>query len=408
MTQEKALQILLSGVNVFLTGEPGSGKTYTINRFTEALKESWIYPSITASTGIAATHINGTTIHSWAGLGIKEDLTDRDIETIIEKFYIRNRLENAKVLVIDEVSMLSAGVITNVDRVCRAARGQFKPFGGLQVIFVGDFFQLPPVMKGDADPVRFAFESPAWKEANPTVCYLTEQHRTQDPKFTAILTSLRNGTLTREHIKVLKDRESTPPDMNKVTRLFTHNIDVDRINEKKLAELKTEKRIFKMRWEGNQYLVETLKKGCLSPETLVLKIGALVMFTRNNFDEGYVNGTIGEVIGFNDNGNVLVKAKNGDVFSAGECEWQIQKREKGATIWQIPLRLAWAITVHKSQGMSLDAATVDLSGAFEYGQGYVALSRVRSLDGLYIEGLNAKALKVHPKIAEQDLIFRNS
>jgi hypothetical protein len=192
----------------------------------------------------------------------------------------------------------------------------------------------------------------------------------------------------------------------KATRLHTHNAEADRINDESLAKVEGKTHVFHMTTRGASSLVESLKQNCLSPETLVLKEGASVMFTRNNFDEGYVNGTLGKVAGFASNGNPIVKTKNGSI-EAKEGEWSIADGSKIlAQIKQIPLRLAWAITIHKSQGMSLDAAIIDLSQAFEYGQGYVALSRVRTLEGLFLEGFNDQALLLHPTIQQQDALFR--
>ena len=408
MTQDKALEILKSGKNVFLTGEPGAGKTYTINLFTEFLRRRYTNYAVTASTGIAATHINGMTIHSWSGLGIKEVITDADVARIATRPYVVKRLLSAQVLIIDEVSMLNAQAINNLDKVLSSIRGgilsnfQGKPFGGIQVIFVGDFFQLPPVTK--SGETMFAFESKAWQSAELEICYLTEQYRQSDQLFLEILTAMRKGTITDSHKKTLAEKR----EKGKVSaRLFTHNIDVDNINSMELAKIQGELKTFNMMSQGIPFLVEILEKQCLSPKTLVLKQGAIVMFTRNNFDEGYVNGTLGEIVGF-DGDLPVVKIKDGNRITATPAEWSIE--DDGAVkarISQIPLRLAWAITVHKSQGMSLDAATVDLSKAFECGQGYVAISRVRSLAGLHIEGrIHSKAFETHPKVVEQDKIFR--
>lgn len=404
MTQLEALQVLQSGKNVFLTGEPGSGKTYTINQFVGWLASRGIFPAITASTGIAATHINGMTIHSWSGMGIKKKVTPNDIRQILNKEYARRRIMACKVLIIDEVSMLSAQTLDNVDKILQYAHDSGLPFGGIQVVFVGDFFQLPPVSRDG--PVQFAFESLAWKSSSPVTCYLTEQHRTEDPIFIDLLTSMRSGTFTKIHRRLLDERLSFKPDEEQTTKLYTHNKDVDAINEDFLSKVPGEKRTFHMRSYGIPFVVETLKKSCLSPETLVLKIGAIVMFTRNNFDEGYVNGTLGTVSDFVADFPV-VRTKDGRDIIAKWTDWSIQDHgEEIATVSQIPLRLAWAITVHKSQGMSLDSASIDLSGAFEFGQGYVALSRVRSLSGLYLMGLNDRALAMHPRVIEEDKIFR--
>jgi ATP-dependent DNA helicase PIF1 len=416
MTQEQALLILKTGANVFLTGEPGAGKTYTINRYISWLRERGIEPAITASTGIAATHVGGMTVHAWSGIGIKRDLSEWELEAMLERESLVRRVRGTSVLIIDEVSMLDAHLLTLVDRATRTLRGVERPFGGLQVIFVGDFFQLPPVSKGE--PSKFAFESPAWDQANPLYCYLSEQHRQEDDIFLELLASLRAGTLTGAHKDALRARAEFPEEGDLSVRLYPHNANVDRVNDEALARIEGEVAVFEMRSEGGKALVESLKRGCLSPETLALKEGAAVMFTRNNFDKGYVNGTLGTVTGFAESGYPLVRlahrataegTREGATTEAAPEEWRIDDRSRTlAKIVQVPLRLAWAITVHKSQGMSLDSAVMDLSAAFEYGQGYVALSRVRSLKGLYLSGFNERALAVHPAILKRDAQFRTA
>jgi ATP-dependent exoDNAse (exonuclease V) alpha subunit len=408
MTQDEALAILKTGLNVFLTGEPGSGKTHTINRYIKWLRERGIEPAVTASTGIAATHINGMTIHSWSGIGVTRDISDYEIEMINSREKTARRIMEAKVLVIDEISMLDASTLESIDRVLRTLRRrqatEEQPFGGLQVIFVGDFFQLPPISKGAQ--AKFAFESESWKTANPIACYLSEQHRQEDSDFLDLLNAMRSGNFDTLHYERLQSRVGVLPKREVATRLYTHNENVDRINTESLAKIEAKGRTYEMTSRGAAKLVEALKKNCLSPETLHLKIGAAVMFTRNNFEAGYVNGTLGTVIDFSPLGAPIVKTKNGNVTATEEM-WEVMDGNKIlAKITQIPLRLAWAITVHKSQGMSLDAAIIDLTQAFEYGQGYVAISRVRTLDGLFLEGFNARALELHPKVANADRHFR--
>lgn len=406
MTQNKALEILKSGSNVFLTGQPGCGKTYTINQLTEYLQEKNIYPAITASTGIAATHIGGVTIHSWSGIGIEEKLTQHQIEDIAQKWWIEKKIRSTQVLIIDEVSMLPASVLDNVDKICRVVKGKHKePFGGMQVILVGDLFQLPPVTKA-GNEVLFCYKAKVWDELNLKICVIDEQHRQEDMQFLEILTAMRNGKLTLQHKKWLKFRMSVDDKPN-TTKLFTHNKDVDALNVMELRKIPGELKSFGMDSGGDTKVIAILKRNCLSPEMLKLKIGALVMFTRNNPEEGYVNGTLGEVIGFHDqNDHPIVRLKNGDEIVPKYAEWSIRERgEVKAWISQLPLRLAWAMTVHKSQGMSLDSAIIDLGKSFEYGQGYVALSRVRSLAGLFLEGLNDHALLMHPEIVEKDKEF---
>jgi ATP-dependent exoDNAse (exonuclease V) alpha subunit len=423
MTQDRALSILKTGANVFLTGEPGAGKTYTINAFVQYMRDAGVEVAITASTGIAATHIGGMTIHSWSGIGIKSMLTKYDLDRLASNEYVVKRISRAKILVIDEVSMLSHAMLSMVDAVIREVKQSDEPFGGMQVILVGDFFQLPPVVRqenreGDSQelfdednrPPLFAYESPAWKRLSPVICYLTEQHRQDDEAFFGLLNAIRTDSFTVDHLEFLDERKklslNVPSD---IPKLFSHNADVDMINTRMLNTLTTDQKVYTMASHGKEALVAMLQKGCLSPVQLVLKIGAEVMFTKNNPKDGFANGTLGIVVGFEkESGVPIVKTRNGKEIKVHPMEWALEENGKvKAEISQIPLRHAWAITVHKSQGMSMDAAVLDLSQVFEYGQGYVALSRVRRLSGLYIQGWNPMAFKVHPSILEVDGEFRD-
>ncbi|MEK7511074.1 MAG: AAA family ATPase [Patescibacteria group bacterium] len=408
MTQSEALSILKSGANVFLTGEPGSGKTHTINEYVRWLRSHAIEPSITASTGIAATHIHGVTIHSWSGIGIAEHLTAQLIENISQKEHVVKRIQRTNVLIIDEISMLSADVLTMVDAVCREVRHREEPFGGMQVVLVGDFFQLPPIGKR-GQPSSFAFESPIWPRLNPIICYLSEQHRQEDQDLLSLLGAIREGSSDHTHVSLILSRETDLEGLDEDTpRLYTHNADVDRENEAKLLALKGSSKRFLMSAAGAPPLVEGLKRGCLSPETLVLKEGAVVMATKNNPIAGYANGTTGVVVEFeHGSGYPVIETKDGRMITMAPMDWAVEEGGKvRAKVTQVPLRLAWAITVHKSQGMSMDRAAMDLSRAFEYGQGYVALSRVRSLEGLSLLGWHENALAIHPNVAAKDQQFR--
>lgn len=421
MTQDEALDILKTGANVFLTGEPGSGKTHTINKYIDYLKKHEINVAITASTGIAATHIGGMTIHSWSGIGIKETLTKYDLDKISTSEYISRRVRKAKVLIIDEISMLRADTLSMVDAVSREIRQNSEPFGGLQVVLVGDFFQLPPIQKRiteqkqmslvEEKSLLFAYESPVWARLNLVICYITEQHRQEDESFLDLLLAIRNNNLEEEHYEYLNSRIVAKSDFPKhITKLYSHNLNVDSVNEKMLSGIEGESIKFEMSSSGSASLVTTLKKGCLSPETLFLKKGAIVMCTKNNPKERFVNGTLGTVIDFDSFYNYpIIKTKSGKTITVSPMDWVVEENGKiKAQITQVPLRLAWAMTVHKSQGMSMDSAVMDLSNVFEYGQGYVALSRVRTLDGLYLLGCNNQALRVHPDISAQDVIFKDN
>ena len=371
MTQAEALTILKTGANVYLTGEPGSGKTHTINAFVDWLRSCGIEPSITAATGIAATHVAGMTLHSWSGIGIAESLSPADVDRIATKEHIAKRIQKAKVLIIEEISMLSAATFEMADAICREVRRVEKPFGGLTAILVGDFFQLPPISRG-RDAV-FAYESSVWRELNLITCYLTEQYRQDDTAFLSVLSAIRSGDVEEMHYEQLRTRrvpregeegEEMPADAPK---LFSHNADVDRINADELAKLKGAVQKFRMSAKGKDSLVEGLKRGCLSPEVLELKEGAAVMFTKNSPQGKFVNGTLGVVTGFAADGMPIVKTKDGRTITTEPMEWQMEEQGKvKASVSQIPLRLAYAMTVHKSQGMSMDAAIMDLSRAFEY------------------------------------------
>lgn len=409
MTQQEALTILKTGANVFLTGEPGSGKTHAVNLYVSYLLEHDVVPTITASTGIAATHIQGVTIHSWSGIGIKRTLSPYDIEHIASTEHVARRIRKTKVLIIDEISMLDATMLDMVDAVCRAVKQNTEPFGGIQVVLVGDFFQLPPVtMRGEQ--TNFAFHAAVWKEMRILTCYLTEQYRQTDERLLSVLSAIRSGTFDTMHYEYLEQCQCESPNLvdRSITRLFSHNVNVDEVNELELAGLSGIEKKYEMTTSGAKVLVDTLIKGCLSPYTLALRLGAVVMCTKNNREKDFANGTLGVVVGFeHSSGFPIVQVHDGRTITIEPMDWVIEDGGKiKASITQIPLRLAWAITIHKSQGMSLDAAVMDLTQIFEYGQGYVALSRVRSLSGLYILGTNPRAFMVHPEILEKDVAFR--
>jgi ATP-dependent DNA helicase PIF1 len=428
MLQETALKILQTGANVFLTGEPGSGKTHTINAYVKWLRERGIEPAITASTGIAATHIGGMTIHAWTGIGVKRHLTEYDLDEIMSRERLVKRATAASVLIIDEISMIDARTLTMAEQAIRALKRSQKPWGGMQVVFVGDFFQLPPVstkednasteaetISFDGEPQKpkalpkqsFSYTSPAWHAANPIVCYLSEQHRQDDASFLDLLTAIRRGKVSDEHHDLLSERATEYDDIPEgAARLYSHNANVDRENLQRLNAIDADSASYTMISKGAAHIVDALKRGCLSPEVLTLKIGARVMFTKNALDGSYANGTLGEVIEFSEAGPV-VRTNRKRTILAQPAEWSVTDGGKVlARVVQTPLRLAWVVTVHKSQGMTLDAAAVDLSQAFEYGQGYVALSRARSLDGLFVLGYNERALQVHPEVSAQDTQFK--
>ncbi|WP_010196437.1 AAA family ATPase [Psychrobacter sp. PAMC 21119] len=475
MRQSSALDILKTGQNVFLTGSAGSGKTYTLNQYIDYLRARRVPVAVTASTGIAATHMNGTTIHSWSGIGIKDELSDRDLSNLARKQFLADRLKDTAVLVIDEISMLHAKQINLVSQVLKHVRKNDKAFGGIQVVVAGDFFQLPPIgSKGESNREKFAFMSEAWLDAKFHICYLSEQHRQVSEAANGgldlddILNQIRRQEVTFEAIAALEATYDQSVDIKR-TRLYTHNLNVNKINDKELAALDGEMMRFEATATGDSKLVETLKKTVRTQDELILKVGAKVMFIKNNAELGVSNGTMGELIGFaavkideskdssealieNDSSDEtnednaddaddaddaventakgkksaakkdkekpktkkpttqkmpVVRLNSGREIIAEPEEWMIED-ETGdvlASYEQVPLCLAWAITIHKSQGMTLDAAEIDLSRTFELGQGYVALSRLKSLSGLQLLGMNDMSLQLDPLARGADKRF---
>ena len=458
MRQSSALDILKTGQNVFLTGSAGSGKTYTLNQYINYLRARRVPVAVTASTGIAATHMSGTTIHSWSGIGIKDELSDRDLTNLSRKQFLADRLKDTAVLIIDEISMLHAKQLNLVSQVLKHVRKNDTAFGGIQVVVAGDFFQLPPIgSKGESNRDKFAFMSEAWLDAKFHICYLSEQHRQVSDAANGgldlddILNQIRRQDVSFEAIAALEGTFHQDVDTQR-TRLYTHNLNVNKINDKELAALEGDMMRFEATATGDDKLVETLKKTVRTQDDLILKVGSKVMFIKNNTELGVSNGTMGELIGFaavkvddkekaqsdalmdidneesSGDGKISAKGKekqkgqtkkpasqkmpvvrlnSGREVVAEPEEWIIED-ESGdvlASYHQVPLCLAWAITIHKSQGMTLDAAEIDLSRTFELGQGYVALSRLKSLAGLQLLGMNEMSLQLDPLARGADKRF---
>lgn len=394
MDQALALEILHAGHNVMLTGPAGAGKTYVLNQFIRQAKADGKHISVTATTGLAATHLGGNTIHAWSGIGVNDYLPD-DFEDYLLKSR-RDIIETTDVLIIDEISMLHDYRFDMVDMVARAVRDDERPFGGIQVVLCGDFFQLPPVNRDSGRQGGFVTSSKAWQELDLVICYLNEQHRQDDDVFLGILNALRDGDIRRGHAESLMARVDTHLTDDNITELHTTNIDVEMINHGRLQQLDTSVHYYDMATTGSENYVASLKRSCLAMERLALKEGALVMAIKNSQDRKYVNGSLGVVTGFEKGSDYpIVEFRSGKTVTMKPESWELRDGDKKrAGLSQIPLRLAWAITVHKSQGMTLDAARIDLRKAFVEGMGYVALSRVKRLDSLSLLGINRMALRV--------------
>ena len=432
MRQTDALRILNAGANVFLTGAPGAGKTYVLNQFVKQARQRGASVAVTASTGIAATHLNGQTIHSWSGVGVAQVMTD----TLLKQIKTRRgkRIRATDILVIDEISMMHAWLFDMVDQACRAVRRSPEPFGGLQVVMSGDLFQLPPVSntrrdrelvapppelvamreryaKAGRNPNGFVTESLVWPELNPVVCYLTEQHRQDTGQLLDVLTDIRQGTVTDTDRQALDTRIGVEPAGDDVAiSLYPNNRQADALNDSKLAQINEPEHRFEAESSGQVSLIKRLKSTMLAPEMLRLKVGAAVMALRNDTNQQYVNGSLGTVVDFvstTEGEYPMVDFENGHTVIMQPAAWEMMDGETVlASVKQVPLRCAWAITIHKSQGMTLDRARMDLRRTFAPGMGYVALSRVESMDGLYLDGINERAFLVSPEAVRLDGILR--
>lgn len=395
MKQQLALAIMYEGHNVFLTGPAGSGKTYVLNQLIKLKKHAGKHVSVTATTGLAASHLGGSTIHSWSGIGVRDDISEHFVESLAKGR--REIIEKTDTLIIDEISMMHDFRLDMVDKICRMVRKNPEPFGGIQVIMSGDFFQLPPVNRNDSVQGSFVVFSQAWQDLDPVVCYLEEQHRQEeDDTLSGILGAMRSRDIRRSHAEALLARADVqPPEGSVFTELHTVNIDVDSQNLAKLEELAGDEMIYSQTTTGSEGYVESLQRSVLAPAELRLKRGALVMAVKNSMERKYVNGSLGTVVDLDPATEYpIVEFTNGKEVTMQPDTWELRDGDKKrASITQIPLRLAWAITIHKSQGMTLDAALIDLRRAFVAGMGYVALSRVRSIETLYLKGINRMALE---------------
>jgi ATP-dependent exoDNAse (exonuclease V) alpha subunit len=386
--QCEAFKAAWNGESIFVTGPGGTGKSVLVECIIEALVAGGKEVAVTASTGIAAIRVGGCTIHTWLGTRITKNKVE--LARLVGKHRmqdlrrIEERIRDCQVLIIDEVSMLSGDYIEMMDVwIRRIRRVLTKPFGGIQVIFTGDFLQLPPVVKGDEEfEYPYAFQAPSWKRAKLTVHALRKVFRQEDREFVRMLMLVREGKVGKEVLDYFNARVGAPLD-GEPTRLYSRNDTVQNVNFSNLRKLPGVTMTYDAELEGDDQWAERLARDCIADTFLELKIGAPVLFLYNNYDVGYVNGERGVVVGLGED-SIEVEKDDGTVVEVNPAKWEIKDGddEVQASLRQFPLKLAWAMTIHKSQGMTLDLLECDVSQCFAPGQTYVALSRVRSREGL--------------------------
>ncbi|XP_059052609.1 ATP-dependent DNA helicase PIF1 [Achroia grisella] len=403
--QQRVLEACLGGKNIFFTGSAGTGKSFLLKRIVSALPPD--VTVATASTGVAACHVGGTTLHSFAGIGDGSGSLEALCERALKLPVVVQKWRKCKHLIIDEVSMVDGAFFEKLEAVARYVRKNDKPFGGIQLILCGDFLQLPPVVDKNKPGKRFCFQSPCWEKCIELCFELKEVHRQKDQEFVTILNKIRIGHVTKEISDRLigTARQKIESDGILATRLCSHTNDSKMINDSKLADLKGDEKVFSAQDSENS--TKILDMQTVAPSKLILKIGAQVMLLKNiNVNAGLVNGARGVIVRFEE-GMPVVRFKNKKEYTARTERWYV-KNSNGSLLCrrQVPLNLAWAFSIHKSQGLTLDCVEMSLSKIFEAGQAYVALSRAQSLDTLRVLDFDSRHVWADPNVLEFYQKFR--
>ncbi|MBO9667475.1 MAG: AAA family ATPase [Bdellovibrio sp.] len=396
--QASALDLLRSGENVFLTGGAGSGKSFLIRQFMRELDPKTM--PILASTGAAAVLLGGRTFHSFFGLGIMDGGPDVTYQRASKDQKLFARLRKVEGIIIDEISMIPGQALMIAEALAQKARESTLPWGGMRIITVGDFAQLPPVTPHGSTR-DWCFLNPVWNQTGFQSVMLSHNQRVSDNLFLDVLSDVRHGLVTprvrdflNEH---LKDHDENDPG----TRLFPRKMDAEAFNQKKLEELDEDEITIDSIYFGSEKHVDILMKTAPVPVKLTLKLGCRVMFLQNDPQKRWVNGTRGVVTDIEDD-RITVRKDGGREVQADKVSFALQDAEGNvmAQVIQFPLTLAYATTIHKSQGATLDDLWCNLSRLWEPGHAYVALSRLRDSEGLHLIGWNPRSIIVDPKVLE--------
>lgn len=397
--QQKAFALLKHhDGNIFLTGAAGTGKSELIRRLrtdTEATID------MVASTGVAAVLVGGRTFHSFFGIGLAVGPRELVIAEALAKSSTRRRLGTCRTIIIDEVSMLSGRLLSIAEEVARKARNNPRPWGGIRVIAVGDFAQLPPVDKNEKGQPDWAFTHPVWEYSGFATAYLGQIVRTSDLEYMEVLGDVRRGLVTNRVTSFLRTRPQ-PGEFFDGTRLYGRRADADYHNAHCLAQISGQHYASETKFTGDHRYFDKLAANMPIPPTFDFKIGALVMVLINDPDTLFVNGSLGIVTGVED-GRVVVRLHSLDIevpFAQHTYEFYNADGDAIAAATNFPLRLAWASTIHKAQGMSVDRICASLSSLWDSGQFYVAISRSKSPEGVFLENWDSRGIIVDPLVTE--------
>lgn len=394
--QQYALDLCESGENVFLTGGAGSGKSYVIREFMKNKDPKQI--PILASTGAAAVLLGGRTFHSFFGLGIMEGGPEATLKRLLNDNRALKRIQRVEGVVIDEISMIPGAALMVAEEISRVARNSSLPWGGMRVIAVGDFGQLPPITR-QGQKRDWCFLNEVWKRSGFQVCELKHNQRIQDNSFLDVLSDVREGKFTDRVREFLNDHTRDHDEDHPGTRLFPRREQSDDYNQKKLAEINEDEHLIDSIYLGEQKYIDHLIKSAPVPQQLKLKIGCRVLFIKNDTQKRWVNGTRGTVASIEAD-HIMVRKDGGREVKVEKHSFSLLDAEGNskASVIQYPLILAYATTIHKSQGATLDELWCDLGALWEPGHAYVALSRLRDPSGLHIVRWTPRSFIIDPEV----------